>query len=57
MELAMESTSSYCSENAWRGTVDVLLETSQRRFPCEEYLRRFPNHIKDADPDIPVLTS
>jgi len=50
-----ESTSSYCSENAWRATADVLPETFQHRFLCEKYLRRLPNHIKDADPDIPIL--
>jgi len=33
----------------------MLPETFQHRFPCEKYLRRLPNHIKDADPDIPIL--
>jgi hypothetical protein len=27
-----ESTSSYCSENAWQGTVDMLPETLQHSF-------------------------
>ena len=49
-----ESTSSHCSENAWRATADVLPETFHHRFPCED-LRRLPNHIKDAGPDIPIL--
>jgi hypothetical protein len=32
MELRWESTSSYCSENAWQGTVDMLPETLQHSF-------------------------
>ena len=32
----------------------MLPETFQHRFPCED-LRRLPNDIKDADPDIPIL--
>jgi hypothetical protein len=32
----------------WRATADVLPETFQQRFPCEEYLRRLPNHLKDV---------
>jgi hypothetical protein len=36
-------------------SADVLPDTLQHRFPCEEYLRKLPNHMKNADPDIPIL--
>src|SRR5580700_4606402 len=45
-----ESTSSYCSENGWRGTVDVLPETLQHSFSWQRVPTKTPEPHKGHRP-------